>query len=95
MTIIVLCRYGTFLKRWNSKWTSVLKFRTASEFSQCDQCQELKAQFLGLLNFYFYLVLVGLKRKLHAAQVPGQAVAHGVTAQCAETVSCTFDVTVC
>jgi hypothetical protein len=95
VTIIVLCRYGTFLKRWNSKWTSVLKFRTASEFSQCDQCQELKAQFLGLLSFYFYLVLVGLKRKLHTAQVPGQAVAHGVTAQCAETVSCTFDVTVC
>ena len=40
-------RYGTFLRRWNSKWTLILKFRDKSFFSQCDVCQELKQQFLS------------------------------------------------
>ena len=40
-------RYPTFLRRWNTKWTLILKFRDRSMFSQCDVCQELKKQFLA------------------------------------------------
>lgn len=46
-------RYVTFLRRWNAKWTAVLKFRDASTFSQCDICQELKSQIFGLIVKFF------------------------------------------
>lgn len=45
--LTLFMRYGTFLKRWNAKWTTVLKYRDASAFSQCDICQELKSQYPG------------------------------------------------
>ena len=41
-----LLRYGTFVRRWGQKWTLIMKFRDKSSFSQCDVCQELKAQLL-------------------------------------------------
>ena len=48
-------RYGTFLRRWNEKWTLILKFRDKNSFSQCDVCQELKWQPLRLVIYALFL----------------------------------------
>lgn len=53
MNYSIALRYNTFLRRWNSKWTLILKFRDRSMFSQCDICQELKKQPLAQNTFSF------------------------------------------
>ena len=93
-----------FVQVWDFSETVEFKMDKCSEMPNCQRIfpmwsvSRTQSTVPWLIVFFFLVAwnrFFFLSESFNSAQVPGQAIAHGVTAQCAQIVSSTSNVTVC